>query len=204
MTITGQAARLAHQERRRRWVERMGGQDSPHYRTLYAEAFEFAGPDHLSEYLDLAQQIDEDYAAHKRAQAAARVRAAVARRRIELAASAALERATEIRLAADDLLSDPRLAADPDFSTAPERSRAEVEADLRYAVGLASRAPDAYREMLPATGDLARLIGLRLCGPRSAATSCSSRSTRPSCRARRIPAPWRRGFPAARTRSPRR
>jgi hypothetical protein len=80
--------------------------------------------------------------------------------------------------------------------------RAEVDAELRFALGLAARSPDAYRELLPPVGDLARAIGLRLCGPTSAATSWLSPSTRPSCRAGRPPAPWRRGCPGARTRSP--
>lgn len=93
MMIAEQAAARAHWDRRERWVAAMGGRDSLRYRALYTEAYNFAGPDRMSDYLDLAMQADEDHEAHKRA----RLRAAVARRRAELAASAALQRAGEIQ-----------------------------------------------------------------------------------------------------------
>jgi hypothetical protein len=41
----------------------MGGRDSARYRSLYAEALEFAGPDGLPDYLDMARQVDEEHAA---------------------------------------------------------------------------------------------------------------------------------------------
>lgn len=158
MDASERAERLEDKARFDRWVAGLGGE---RYGALYREALEFAGPDGCFDYLDMARRIDEDHQALKRERAAARVRAAVARRRIELAASAALERATEIQLAADDLLSDPRLAGEPDFGTRPERSRAEVEAALRFAMGLANRAPTEYQRMLPPVGDLARLLGVK-------------------------------------------
>lgn len=51
--------------------------------------------------------------------------------------------------------------ADPDFSTRPPVSRAEVDVELRAALNLASRSPALYREMIRPVGDLARTIGLK-------------------------------------------
>jgi hypothetical protein len=130
MTISGQAA---YWERRKRWVAGMGGLDSARYRALYTEAYDFAGPDHLSDYLDMAQQIDQDHQAHKRDRAA-RARAEIARRRANDAAAAVLQRVNDIRLAAglprdgwDDLAAVIELAARP-----------EMVGDLARTIGLRS------------------------------------------------------------------
>jgi hypothetical protein len=139
-------------ERYDRWVENLGGSSSERYRALYREAFEFVGGDSCMSYLQMAMEIDEDHEAHKRGRAAGCGQAA---------AAAALQRATEIQLAAETLLSDPRLAADPDFSTRPPMGRAEIDLELRAAMGLANRAPTIYEAMLPPVGDVARIIGVK-------------------------------------------
>lgn len=158
MTITEQGARLAHWERRRRWAAGMGGQDSPRYRALYAEAYDFAGPDRMSDYLDMAMQVDEEHAAHKRALAVA-ARAEIARR-AEAAAGAVLQRATEIQLAVRSAAEDLHLT-DADFSTRPPMGRAEADSELRAMLGMANRMPAAYQAQLPDVSDLARVIGVK-------------------------------------------
>ena len=76
-------------------------------------------------------------------------------------AAAALRRVTDIRLAADQVLSDPRLAASRDGSDEPVMSRAEMTAGLRAAMGVARRMPDSDQATLPPVNDLARRIGLK-------------------------------------------
>jgi hypothetical protein len=142
-----------------RWAASLGGYASPRFDALYREAIEFAGVDGCVGYLEMAMEQDEAREAHKRDRGA-RVRAEVARRATERAAAAALQRATEIKLAVDDLAEHLHLA-DPDFSSRPPMGRAEVDVELRAALGLAVRAPTAFQAMLPPVGDLARVIGLR-------------------------------------------
>ena len=77
------------------------------------------------------------------------------------AAAACLQRATEIQLAASRLLEHPRLAADPDFSTRPAVSSAEVALELKASMGLADRPPAPYEAGMPPVADLARLIGVK-------------------------------------------
>jgi hypothetical protein len=158
MAITELAVRLARCERRKRWVDGMGGLDSPRYRALYREAYDLAGPDGLSDYLNMAQQIDEGHAAHKTALAFA-VRAEAARR-AGAAAAAVLQRATEIQLAVRSAAEDLHLT-DADFSTRAPMGAAEAASELRVMLGLANRMPSAYRAQLPDVGDLARMIGVK-------------------------------------------
>jgi len=149
------------------WVNAMGGFASKRFTELYCEAVEFAGPAGITSYLDMARSIDEEHAAGAGKWLAEAVELANARtareatRRTEAAAAATLKRVTEIKLAADRLASDPRLADGPDFSTRAPMGRAEVDLELRAAMSLATRAPGAYREMLPPVGDLAVMIGVK-------------------------------------------
>jgi hypothetical protein len=156
--------RKAEAARFDRWVASLGGYGSERYAALLGEAYEFAGPDGLVSYLEMAREIDAAHEAHKRDRAArglAIVRAEAARRAGNAAASATLRRCNEIRLAADVLLADPRLADAADFTTRAGMTRAEIDAELRAAMGLAARAPSAYETQMPPVGDLARAIGLR-------------------------------------------
>jgi hypothetical protein len=142
------------------WVRGMGGFTGERYQALYREAFEFAGADGLMPYLEMARQLDEDHAGWKR-QREARTRAQAASRAADAAAAATLRRVNDIKLAVDSLASDPRLAGDPDFGAQAPMGRAEVDLELRAAMGLAARAPSAYEQMLPPVADLARVIGVR-------------------------------------------
>lgn len=144
------------------WVAGLGGYASQRFRKLHDEARELAGPGGYWQYLDLARQVDEEHAA-----GAGRWLAAVelanareARRRGEEAAAAALRRSAEIKLAAEQLLADPRLAG-PDTGPRAGLTRAETDLELRAAMGLAARAPTEYEAMLPPVSDLAAAIGLR-------------------------------------------
>jgi len=83
-----------------------------------------------------------------------------ARRQAGHAAAAALRRSAEIKLAAEQLLADPRLA-EPDFSTRASMTGAEVALEARAMLGLARRAPSAWEAMLPPVGDLAHAIGVK-------------------------------------------
>jgi hypothetical protein len=158
------------------WLDSIGGIAGARYAELRAEAIEFAGPgDGAAAYLEMCAQLDRDHAAAAgKTLAAAEVELAnanarsarAATRRAEAAAAATLRRAAEIKLAADRLSEHPRLAGDPSddpagFSTRAPMGRAEVDLELRAALGLASRAPTAYEATLPAVGELARTIGLR-------------------------------------------
>jgi hypothetical protein len=82
-----------------------------------------------------------------------------ARKAADEAAAACLKRATEIQLAVLQL--GERMPADPDFSTGPRLSSAEVTHGLMAAMGLADPMPRRHEEALPPVGDLARQIGLR-------------------------------------------
>jgi hypothetical protein len=141
------------------WAGSMGGYTSPAFRALHDEATEFAAPGGYADYLDMARSLDEEHAARSaRREAERRAREAV--RRTEEAAAAVLERATEIKLAVEELSKDPRVAGGWDLG-GPGLTSAEVQLELRYALGVATRAPGAFMASLPAVGDLARVIGIR-------------------------------------------
>jgi hypothetical protein len=145
------------------WVASLGGYASRRFRAVHDEARQFGGAGGYAGYLDMCKGLDEKHAAGAGKWLAAEIELAnarEARRRGEEAAAAALARSTEIRLAAEQLLADPRLA-EPDLSTRAPMGRAEIDLELRAALGLANRAPTAYEAMLPPVGDLARTIGLR-------------------------------------------
>lgn len=157
------AAVLAGEAAFDKWVTAMGGYGSAQFAALHREAREFADPDGYWAYLDMARQIDKEHEAAPGRWLSREVELAnarVARRRGEEAAAAVLRRSTEIRLAAEQLLADPRLAG-PDLSAGPEMSPSEIALELRAALGLASRAPAEYVAKLPPAGDLARTIGIR-------------------------------------------
>jgi hypothetical protein len=151
-----------------RWVRGMGGYASPRFTALCREARETAGERDQWRYLDLAMEADAEHdatAGEHLAAAAIELSSAQsarqARERAEAAAGAALQRVTQVKLAADQLLSHPRLASDPDLGSGPGMGSAEVDLELRAAMGLARRSPTAYEAMLPAASELARRIGLR-------------------------------------------
>jgi hypothetical protein len=79
----------------------------------------------------------------------------------EAAATGLAERSAAIQLAVGQLLSDPRLAGDPDGDAGPGMGSAEVGLRLRTAMGLAGKPPTEYEASMPPVGDLARTIGLR-------------------------------------------
>lgn len=147
-----------NEERFDRWVRSMGGYSGERFRALHREALEFAEPGTHLGYLNAAREFDEAYKRHREA---AR-RAEAAGRAADEAAVDILVRADEIALAADDVLSDPRLPDTAELlGTRPPMGRGGADLELRYALGMANRAPDAYRQMLPDVGDLARTIGVR-------------------------------------------
>jgi hypothetical protein len=142
------------------WADSLGGYSSDQYIALYREAVEFAGEGGTTQYLDMCQSLDREHAATPGKWLAEAIEL-VAARRADAAAAAVLERVNEIALAVDQLAEDPRLADGPDFSTRPPMGRAEVDVELRAALGLAVRAPTVYEAMLPPVGDLARAIGVK-------------------------------------------
>jgi hypothetical protein len=79
----------------------------------------------------------------------------------EAAATGLAERSAAIQLAVGQLLSDPRLAGDPDADTGPGMGSAQVTAGLLAAMGLASQPQTPYQTAMPPVGDLAHVIGLR-------------------------------------------
>lgn len=79
----------------------------------------------------------------------------------EAAATGLAERSAAIQLAVGQLLSDPRLAGDPDGDAGPGMGSAEIGLRLRAAMGLAGKPPTEYEASMPPVGDLARTIGLR-------------------------------------------
>jgi hypothetical protein len=145
------------------WVATLGGFAGARYGALRREALEFAGPDGAASYLDMCQRIDEEHAA-----GAGRWLAEAA---IELAnaknAREAMRREVGARYGWDDLAAvvelsaDPGLLDGPDFSTRAPMGRAEVDLELRAAMGLVNRPPSVYESSLPPVADLARMIGLR-------------------------------------------
>jgi hypothetical protein len=142
------------------WVAGMGGYAGERFAQLRREALAFAGPDGYSDYLDMARALDEyDAALGRRRQAERRAREVT--RRTEEAAAAVLERSTELLLAARQLSEDPRVSGEWDLGAGPGMTSAEVALELRFALGIAGRAPTAYMASLPPVGDLARTIGLR-------------------------------------------
>lgn len=161
MDASAQAAQLEADEAAfDAWVAGLGGFTSERYGDLRREAIQFAGPAGCARYLQMAMELDEDYAEWKTARAAARRRAREARA-AEAAAAAVLERSAAVLLAMGELRAHPRLAADPDFSTGTGMSSAEVALELRASLGLANRAPTAYVASLPEVDGLSRRIGLR-------------------------------------------
>jgi hypothetical protein len=79
----------------------------------------------------------------------------------EAAATGLAERSAAIQLAVGQLLSDPRLAGDPDGGAGPGLGSAEVASRVRSAMGLAAREPTPYEATMPPVDSLARSIGLK-------------------------------------------
>jgi hypothetical protein len=151
-----------------RWVATLGGFAGERYIALCNEAREMAGPDGQQRYLEMARAIDEEHAASPGKWLAAielgnaeREREAghAARQAADAAAAACLQRATDIQLAVQHM--GERLAPEPDFSTGPSLSSAEVTHGLMAAMGLADPRPRRHDEALRPIGDLARQIGIR-------------------------------------------